>query len=149
VGTLGNNDPSVCDRRGTDQDGWYLYCQSLNVSNLLDPGEIESITILKDPSLIALYGSEGSNGVIVITTKTGKVGAPRFDYNSYVGTQDPRHLPSTITPQQQANALYQSYQLAGIPFAYESMYDTSSGSPVLPAYIIEGYEYQQSGCSGW
>lgn len=137
VGTLGNNDPlyvidGVQIRIGTSGDG------SQNVSNLLDPGEIESITILKDPSLIALYGSEGSNGVIVITTKTGKIGAPRFDYSSYVGVQDPRHLPSTITPQQQANALYQSFKNANQPFGYESFYDTSSGNPVLPTYIIEG-----------
>ena len=78
--------------------------------------EKSSITILKDPSLIALYGSEGSNGVIVITTKTGKIGAPRFDYSSYVGVQNPRHLPSTISPQQQANALYQYFQLANKAF---------------------------------
>ncbi len=138
VGTLGNNDPlyvidGVQIRMGQSQGNG-----SLNVSNLLDPGEIESITILKDPSLIALYGSEGSNGVVVITTKTGKIGAPRFDYSSYVGVQTPRHLPSTITPQQQANALYQSFQLANKPFGYGGFYDTSSGGPALPDYIIEG-----------
>ena len=138
VGTLGNNDPLYVIDGVQIRMGTSTAYGSLNVSNLLDPGEIESITILKDPSLIALYGSEGSNGVIVITTKTGKIGAPRFDYNSYVGVQDPRHLPSTITPQQQANALYQSFQNAGQPFGYESFYDTSSGSPVLPYWIIEG-----------
>ena len=136
VGTLGNNDPlyvidGVQIRMGTSNG-------SQNISNLLDPGDIESITILKDPSLIALYGADGSNGVIVITTKTGKQGAPRLDYNSYVGFQVPKSLPSTITPQQQANALYASYRNANMPFAYESMYDTSSGSPVLPDFIIEG-----------
>jgi TonB-linked SusC/RagA family outer membrane protein len=136
VGTLGNNDPlyvidGVQIRMGTASG-------SQNISSLLDPGEIESITVLKDPSLIALYGSEGSNGVIVITTKTGKLGAPRFDYNSYVGVQTPRHLPSTITPQQQANALYQSFQNAGMAFGYQSMFDTSGGGVALPDYIIEG-----------
>jgi TonB-linked SusC/RagA family outer membrane protein len=136
IGTLGDNDPlyvidGVQIRMGT---GSY----SVNVSNLLDPGEIESITILKDPSLIALYGAEGSNGVVVITTKTGKLGAPRFDYNSYVGEEVPRHLPKTITPQQQANALYSSYSVAGMPFADYSMYDTSGGGPALPYWIIEG-----------
>lgn len=136
VGTLGNNDPlfvidGVQIRMGTASG-------SQNISNLLDPGEIESITVLKDPSLIALYGSEGSNGVIVITTKTGKLGAPRFDYNSYVGIQTPRHLPSTITPQQQANALYASFQNAGMAFVYQGMFDTTGGQVSLPDYIIEG-----------
>jgi TonB-linked SusC/RagA family outer membrane protein len=141
VGTLGNNDPLyVIDGVQIRMGGSPTSAAngSQNVSNLLDPGEIESITILKDPSLIALYGSEGSNGVIVITTKTGKVGAPRFDYNSYVGRQDPRHLPSTITPQQQANALYQSFKNQGAMFADYTMYDTSSGSAALPYWIIEG-----------
>lgn len=136
VGTLGNNDPlfvidGVQIRMGTASG-------SQNISNLLDPGEIESITVLKDPSLIALYGSEGSNGVIVITTKTGKLGTPRFDYNSYVGVQTPRHLPSTITPQQQANALYGSFQNAGMAFGYQGMFDTTGGRVALPDYIIEG-----------
>jgi len=136
VGTLGNNDPlyvidGVQIRVGQAN-------ASLNISNLLDPGQIESITILKDPSLIALYGAEGSNGVVVITTKTGKLGAPRFDYNFYVGQEAPRHLPATITPQQQANALYSSYSIANMQFADESMYDTSTGSVLLPYYIVEG-----------
>lgn len=136
VGTLGNTDPlyvidGVQIRVGQGNG-------SLNISNLLDPAQIESLTILKDPSLIALYGAEGSNGVIVITTKTGKLGAPRFDYNAYVGEEAPRHLPATITPQQQANALYQSYVNAGQPFADYTMYDTSGGGVALPYWIIEG-----------
>jgi TonB-linked SusC/RagA family outer membrane protein len=139
VGTLGNNDPLyVIDgvqmrvgNAGSNQG-------SINVSNLLDPSEIESLTILKDPSLIALYGAEGSNGVVVITTKKGKLGAPRFDYNSYVGEEVPRRLPKTITPQQQADALYSSYSVAGMPFLPSTLYDTSAGGVTLPYWIIEG-----------
>jgi TonB-linked SusC/RagA family outer membrane protein len=143
IGTIGNNDPlyvidGVQIRMGTSVGPGGAPIGSVNVSNLLDPSEIESITILKDPSLIALYGAEGSNGVVVITTKTGKLGAPRFDYNSYVGEEVPRHLPKTITPQQQANALYSSFQVAGMPFADYTMYDTSSGGVALPYWIIEG-----------
>lgn len=136
IGTLLNNDPlfvidGVQIKLGTSNG-------SQNISNLLDPGEIESITVLKDPSMTALYGAEGSNGVIVITTKTGRMGAPRLDYNMYVGVQTPKDLPKTITPQQQADALYNSYKVAGMPFGYSSFYNVSGGSPVLPDYIIEG-----------
>ena len=61
-----------------------------------------------------MYGAEGSNGVIVITTKTGKKGDPTLEYNGYVGVENPRNLPKTITPPQQAaNALYDSYKNAG------------------------------------
>ena len=136
IGSFGNNDPlyvidGVQIRVGTSGE-------SENISNLLNPNDIESITILKDPSLIALYGAEGSNGVIVITTKTGKKGAPTLEYNGYAGVEDPRNLPKTITPQQAADALYQSYQNAGmpIPSSISSFYGTGA-TPVLPDYIIE------------
>ncbi|WP_287621267.1 TonB-dependent receptor [Parabacteroides sp.] len=53
--------------------------------NDIDPNDIESISVLKDASSAAIYGSKASNGVILITTKRGKTGAPRISYNGYVG----------------------------------------------------------------
>ena len=46
--------------------------------NDIDPNDIESISVLKDASSAAIYGSKASNGVILITTKRGKTGAPRI-----------------------------------------------------------------------
>jgi TonB-linked SusC/RagA family outer membrane protein len=54
-------------------------------NNLIDPNNIESITILKDASSTALYGARGSNGVIVITTKKGVRGVPRINYAGSMG----------------------------------------------------------------
>ena len=51
----------------------------------VDPNDIESISVLKDASSAAIYGSKASNGVILITTKRGKSGVPRITYNGYVG----------------------------------------------------------------
>ncbi|BAX81592.1 SusC/RagA family TonB-linked outer membrane protein [Labilibaculum antarcticum] len=51
----------------------------------LDMNDIESFEILKDAASAAIYGSEGSNGVILITTKTGKVGKVKLSYNTYTG----------------------------------------------------------------
>ncbi len=51
----------------------------------LDMNDIESFEILKDAASAAIYGSEGSNGVILITTKTGKEGKTQFSYNTYAG----------------------------------------------------------------
>jgi TonB-linked SusC/RagA family outer membrane protein len=134
VGTLGDNDPLYVI------DGVQIRIgpESEDISNLLNPNDIESVTILKDPSLIALYGSRGDNGVIVITTKKGKMGAPQLQYDGYVGYETPKNLPQTITPQQQANALYASYQNSGlaIPSSVSSFYGTGT-TPVLPDYIIE------------
>lgn len=51
----------------------------------LNPSEIESIEVLKDASSTAIYGARGANGVIIITTKKGKAGAPVISYNTYYG----------------------------------------------------------------
>ncbi|MDR1371753.1 MAG: TonB-dependent receptor [Dysgonamonadaceae bacterium] len=51
--------------------------------------EIESIQVLKDAASSAIYGVRGANGVIVVTTKKGKSGTPKIDFNTYVGTGSP------------------------------------------------------------
>ncbi|MGE6219631.1 SusC/RagA family TonB-linked outer membrane protein [Nubsella zeaxanthinifaciens] len=56
-------------------------------ASILNPSEIESIEILKDASATAIYGARGANGVIMITTKRGKEGAPTINYNAYAGAQ--------------------------------------------------------------
>ncbi|MCO6147419.1 TonB-dependent receptor [Flavobacterium sp. NRK1] len=53
----------------------------------LNPADIESISILKDASSAAIYGSQGSNGVVIITTKQGKSEKPILTYETYVGFQ--------------------------------------------------------------
>ncbi|WP_221409832.1 TonB-dependent receptor [Reichenbachiella sp. MSK19-1] len=53
----------------------------------LNPNDIESIQVLKDASTTAVYGSKGSNGVIMITTKGGQAGKVTVDINAYAGTQ--------------------------------------------------------------
>jgi TonB-dependent starch-binding outer membrane protein SusC len=59
----------------------------------INPSEIETIDVLKDPSAIAIYGAQASNGVIVITTKRGKEGRTRINYEAYYGIQElPKYL---------------------------------------------------------
>lgn len=50
----------------------------------INPADIESVEILKDASATAIYGSRGANGVVLITTKSGKAGHPKIDYDGYV-----------------------------------------------------------------
>lgn len=60
----------------------------------LNPSEIESIDVLKDASATAIYGSKGTDGVIIITTKRGKTSAPKITYEANVGFQQlPNKLP--------------------------------------------------------
>lgn len=56
-----------------------------NLFNTLNPQDIESITILKDASSTAIYGSAAANGVVIITTKKGKIGPPRVSFTSQWG----------------------------------------------------------------
>jgi TonB-linked SusC/RagA family outer membrane protein len=65
-------------------DGFPL--ESAN-NNSINPADIETIDVLKDASATAIYGSRGANGVIMITTKRGKNGAPQVTYNGYYGVQ--------------------------------------------------------------
>jgi iron complex outermembrane receptor protein len=57
--------------------------------NLLNPSDIGSLTILKDASATAIYGSRGANGVILIETKKGASGGASMTYDSYVATASP------------------------------------------------------------
>ena len=51
----------------------------------LNPNDIESIQVLKDAAAASIYGSRGANGVVIITTKRGKLGKPQISFNTYMG----------------------------------------------------------------
>lgn len=59
--------------------------QMENALSFISPQDIQSIDVLKDASATAIYGARGANGVIVITTKSGKKGKPKITYNGFVG----------------------------------------------------------------
>jgi len=82
IGTIGNNDPLYIVDGVPTKDG----------INEISPNDVESITILKDAASASIYGARSSNGVVLITTKKGKSGIPRFSLNAYTGVQAPGHL---------------------------------------------------------
>lgn len=59
----------------------------INVLSTINTDDIESIEVLKDASAAAIYGSRGSNGVVLLTTKRGKEGKTTINYDTYVGSQ--------------------------------------------------------------
>jgi TonB-dependent starch-binding outer membrane protein SusC len=76
-----------------------------NPLNTINPSEIESIDVLKDASATAIYGSQATNGVIIITTKRGLVAAPSISYDGNYGYQQiPKKLP-TVNLQELATLL--------------------------------------------
>ncbi len=54
----------------------------------INPNDVETITVLKDASATAIYGSRGANGVVIITTKKGKSGKTQIEYDTYYGFQN-------------------------------------------------------------
>lgn len=71
-----------------------------DITSLINPDDVESISILKGASAAALYGSQGANGVILITTKTGKEGALKVNFNSTLTVDDVVSLPELQTEYQ-------------------------------------------------
>ena len=57
---------------------------TLDPMSSINPSDIESIDVLKDASATAIYGSRGANGVVIITTKSGKAGKTKFSYDSFL-----------------------------------------------------------------
>lgn len=94
----------------------------------LNPADIESIDVLKDAASAAIYGSQSANGVVLITTKSGKEGRAVVSFDGYVGWQNkPRsvkmlnaHEYMTILDEQAINSGKQPYDWS----AYKSIYKT-------------------------
>jgi TonB-linked SusC/RagA family outer membrane protein len=94
--------------------------------NSLSPQDIESISVLKDASSTAIYGSRGANGVVIVTTKRGKVGTPVVSYNFYYALQAvPKLIP-----------LMDSYNF--IKFQLELSSDSNLVNGPAQKYLFQG-----------
>lgn len=85
---------------------------------LLNPNDVESITVLKDAQA-AIYGSAAANGVILVTTKTGKKNSKgKLVYNTYLGFQETSKTLKTLNATEYASLLNESYANSGksLPF---------------------------------
>jgi TonB-linked SusC/RagA family outer membrane protein len=90
--------------------------------NALNPSDIDNISVLKDASA-SIYGSRASDGVILITTRSGKKGTPTISFNSYLAIKHPAALRETVS-------LYQYAMMAR---------DAASDGSILPG--AQGYEF--------
>ena len=88
-GTIGNNSPL-----------YIIDGVPSRTMTFLNPSDISSITVLKDASAAAVYGSRASGGVVVITTKEGEVGKGHLELNYYYGIQKVANLPKMLNTQQ-------------------------------------------------
>lgn len=106
--------------------------------------DVESMQVLKDASSASIYGSRANNGVVIITTKKGVVGAPKITVDSYYGTQVPRKnsFPEMMNPQQYAQYIFDGYINAKLPIGAGKNYG-SGATPVLPEYLVAGLKLGQ------
>ncbi|WP_130857510.1 MULTISPECIES: SusC/RagA family TonB-linked outer membrane protein [Olivibacter] len=83
---------------------------SISPLNNLNPNDIESITILKDADATAIYGSRGTNGVILITTKRGEAGNTKFDVNFVQGYNKIANQPRLLNVQDYLQIRREAFQ---------------------------------------
>lgn len=129
INTFGNNTPLfVIDGVPTQ-----------NISTL-NPNDIASMQVLKDAGASSIYGSRASNGVIIITTKSGKSGKTSVTYDAYYGTQVPKsgNIYNILTPQEMAQLKFNALANSGTPVTADKPDALYGGgaTPVLPDYIF-------------
>lgn len=105
VNTLGNSAPLIVIDGIPDRDGGL---------NRLSPQDIETMSVLKDASS-AIYGARAANGVILITTKRGKSGAPKISYDFNQGWTQPTVIPKMSDAVQYANIMNEMPIYKNIP----------------------------------
>jgi TonB-linked SusC/RagA family outer membrane protein len=101
--------------------------------SLVNPNDIESISVLKDAGSAAIYGISGGNGVVVVTTKKGKAGKATISYDGYFGQQKPLsgNVWHLMNPVQQSQLAFTANDLAT-----EGLYPGGPG--VIPTYGYHG-----------
>jgi TonB-linked SusC/RagA family outer membrane protein len=116
IATNGQNSPTVII------DG---YVGDLSV---LNPNDIESITVLKDAQA-AIYGTIGANGILLVTTKMGKKNSKtKISFNSYAGFQETTRKIPTLNATEYALLLNESYANGGKPITYPNVSGLGKGT---------------------
>ena len=124
-GTIGNNDPLfIIDGVPTENQG------------NLNPNDIETIQILKDASSASIYGSRAANGVVIITTKQGKVGKPVISFNAYYGTQKVANDVQALNARELGEYLYLADKYAGKTPSHGQYTFGPNGEVTLPEYVF-------------
>lgn len=108
ISTTGNASPLVVIDGVPERAGGF---------SRLDPNDIESFTILKDASA-AIYGARAANGVILITTKRGKLSKPTIEYNVNLGLRQPTRIPDMLDAGDYAIAINELNAAAGQALTY-------------------------------
>jgi len=109
----------------------------------INPTDIQSLEILKDASSAAIYGARGSNGVILVTSKRGKDGKARFNYDGYYGMQQATNVPDLLTPSEFYD--FKNYREPGeITTSEEALYQSGGGTEWVDLALRTGTTMQHN-----
>ena len=135
VGTLNNNDPLYIIDGVPTKAGMHE----------LNGNDIESIQVLKDAASASIYGSRAANGVIIITTKRGKEGKVKIDFDASVAVQTYANRMEVLNAKQFGQVMWQGYvndgldpNMNGLGYHYNWTYN-QQGVPVLNGITMSKY----------
>lgn len=131
LSTLNDNNPLVVVDGIVRSDGF----------GNIDPNEVENISVLKDASATAVYGARAANGVILVTTKRGKVGKPQLTYSGMVGLQEPTQYPTLMNGFQYGSIRNEAF--------FNQGYDPSNPAQANNFYTDEELEKFRQHSTNW
>jgi TonB-linked outer membrane protein, SusC/RagA family len=118
--------------------------------NDIAPTDIESIDVLKDASSTAIYGSRGANGVIIVTTKSGKEGKVNINYNAYVGWKKIAKKLDVLSAYDYASWQYERAMLAdGKPDKYAQFFGNYQDMDIYNDISTNDWQEQVFGRTGF
>lgn len=119
-----------------------------NIMSTINPSDIESVSVLKDAAAASLYGSRAANGVVIITTKSGKSGKPKIDFRTSLGIT-PTWATDNYKPgnvQEQIQYFYQIFHDYRTSNGYtEEEANTYALNRMNTRFGIHGYEFSSEG----
>jgi TonB-linked SusC/RagA family outer membrane protein len=108
----------------------------------LNPADVESVEVLKDAASAAIYGSRGSSGVILVTTKKGTAEKPKYNFKYSLGTKDAYKLYDVMSTTEYVNLLYQEMAQRkldpSVNQATNTVSDGDKASYILENQILKG-----------
>ena len=135
IGTLNNNDPLYIIDGVPTKAGMHE----------LNGNDIESIQVLKDAASASIYGSRAANGVIIITTKKGKEGNIKIDFDASVSIQTYVHKMEVLNAKEFGQVMWQGYvndgldpNMNGLGYHFDWLYNPN-GTPVLNGLTMSKY----------
>ena len=135
IGTLNNNDPLYIVDGIPTKAGMHE----------LNGNDIESIQVLKDAASASIYGSRAANGVIIITTKKGKDGKIKVDFDGSIAVSTYAHKMKVLNAKEYGQVMWQAYvndgmdpNTNGLGYRYDWGYN-AQGTPVLNGISMKKY----------